>query len=172
MPQMDGNQMAASLRQRNYPAIIIMVTASRPSPTDSENLDAVLLKPASLEQLRTLLLRHCSSVPKTGAASTLSATVTSPLPSALSKPSILWLAFLEDYASTMDILETASKRSDKSQCLQQLHKLRGGLGILQEPLTKQVAALENRCKTTSVSKLLPAFRTLRQSLDRLIAANT
>jgi two-component system capsular synthesis sensor histidine kinase RcsC len=153
MPEMNGNHLAATLRQQAYPAVIIMVTASRPSAADRKNLDAVLLKPVSLEQLRTVLSCHRP-----------------PLPQA-AQPcgrKILWDAFFQDYAGTMDTLEAALAANDKTACLQQLHKLKGALEILQQPLAKQVATLERRSKTTPLAELAHAYRTLRQSLDRLV----
>jgi CheY-like chemotaxis protein len=153
MPEMDGNRLAAALREQAYPAAIIMVTASRPSPVDRKNLDAVLLKPVSLEQLRNVLSCHCpplqAAAPPTGQA-------------------VLWNAFIEDYPDTIGALESALRTNDKAQCLQQLHKLKGALEILRHPLAKQVAALERLSMTTPIAELTDAHQALRQALDRLI----
>jgi two-component system capsular synthesis sensor histidine kinase RcsC len=83
---------------------------------------------------------------------------------------ILWNAFLEDYTSTMDTLERASREGDRSLCLQQLHKLKGALGILRQPLVKQVSVLERRSKTASFGAMSNAYRGLREALDQLIAS--
>jgi two-component system capsular synthesis sensor histidine kinase RcsC len=170
MPEMDGNLLAATLRQQAYPASVIMVTASRPSPVDLENLDAVLLKPVSLDQLRNAL-SSCIP-PLSGPITSTSPSPQSepPAPSKLSGQMILWNAFLQDYTSTMDTLELASREGDRSACLQQLHKLKGALGILQQPLVKQVAVLERRSKTASFGAMSNAYRGLREALDQLIAS--
>jgi two-component system capsular synthesis sensor histidine kinase RcsC len=157
MPEMDGNLLAATLRKKAYPARIIMITASRPNPADSQNLDAVLLKPVSLEQLRGVLANHCSPL--------------API-AALSGEAILWNAFLQDYAETMDTLELAARNGERVKCIRQLHKLKGALGILRQPLVKRIATLERRSKTKPLSELTPACRVLRQALDRLIADRT
>ena len=159
MPEMDGNHLAATLRQKAYPATIIMVTASRPSPKDRENLDAVLLKPVSLEQLRNALSCHC--LPSTPIAPTSAPT---------SSQIILWNAFLQDYTSAMDTLELASREGNRNLCLQQLHKLKGALGILKQPIVKQVTTLERRSKTASFGTMSNAYRELREALDQLIAS--
>jgi two-component system capsular synthesis sensor histidine kinase RcsC len=157
MPEMDGNLLAATLRKKAYPARIIMITASRPNPTDSRNLDAVLLKPVSLEQLRGVLVSHCSP--------------SAPI-AALSGQTILWNAFLQDYADTMDALDLAARTGERAKCIQQLHKLKGALGILRQPLVKRVATLERHSKTKPLTELMLAYRALRQALDRLIANRT
>jgi CheY-like chemotaxis protein len=154
MPEMDGNRLAAALRQQAYPAVIIMMTASRPAPTDRKNLDAVLLKPVSLEQLRTALSSHCL---------TSQAAATSP--SAGKK--MLWDAFFQDYAGTMETFDTAMENQDLAQCLRQLHKLKGALEILRHPLAKQVAALERRSKAAPFAELADEYRALRQALNKL-----
>jgi two-component system capsular synthesis sensor histidine kinase RcsC len=169
MPEMDGNLLAAALRQQAYPASVIMVTASRPSPVDRKNLDAVLLKPVSLEQLRNAL--SSCHLPLSSPISTpiTSSSKSSSQPSQSSQL-ILWNAFLEDYTSTMDTLEQASREGDRSLCLQQLHKLKGALGILRQPLVKQVSVLERRSKTISFEAMSNAYRGLRETLDQLIAS--
>jgi two-component system capsular synthesis sensor histidine kinase RcsC len=153
MPEMDGNRLAAALREQAYPATIIMVTASRPSPVDRKNLDAVLLKPVSLEQLRNVLSCHCpplqAAAPPTGQA-------------------ILWNAFMQDYPDTIGALESALRTNNQAQCLRQLHKLKGALEILRQPLAKQVAALERLSMTTPIAELTDAYHALQQALDRLI----
>jgi two-component system capsular synthesis sensor histidine kinase RcsC len=164
MPEMDGNLLAATLRRQAYPASVIMVTASSPSPVDRKNLDAVLLKPVSLDQLRNALSSCPLPLP-------LSSPITSPsAPSHQSGQLILWNAFLQDYASTMDTLELASREGNRSVCLQQLHKLKGALGILQQPLVKQVTVLERRSKTASFGSMSNAYHGLREALDQLIAS--
>jgi two-component system capsular synthesis sensor histidine kinase RcsC len=157
MPEMDGNMLAATLRKKAYPARIVMITASRPNPADRQNLDAVLLKPVSLEQLRGVLSSHCSP--------------SAPI-AALSGQVILWNAFLQDYADTMDTLELAVRTGERAKCIRQLHKLKGALGILRQPLVKRIATLERRSKTAPLKELMQAYRTLRQALDRLIAERT
>jgi hypothetical protein len=70
----------------------------------------------------------------------------------------------------MDILELASREGNRSVCLQQLHKLKGALGILQQPLVKQVTVLERRSKTASFGSMSNAYHGLREALDQLIAS--
>jgi two-component system capsular synthesis sensor histidine kinase RcsC len=163
MPEMDGNLLAATLRKKAYPARIIMMTASRPGPADRQNLDAVLLKPVSIEQLGSVLNSHCSQPSQITATGTAAAATTS-------GQAMLWNAFLQDYASTMDALEMAADAGERAKCLQQLHKLKGALGILRQPLAKRVATLEKHSKTAPLTRMGKDYRALRQALDRLIAA--
>lgn len=166
MPGMDGNLLAATLRKQSYPARIIMITASRPSAEDRQNLDAVLLKPASLDQLKSVLSSHCGPAPE---ATTVA--IPGPTPATTSScNAILWNAFMQDYENTVDTLELAARNGKRVTCLEQLHKLKGALEILRQPLAKQVANLERRSKTASFTELTQAYRELRQALDKLIAA--
>ena len=158
MPEMDGNLLAAALREKSYPARIVMITASRPSPEDRRNLDAVLIKPGSLDQLRNALSDHCP--PSTAATP---ATTTAP------SQTILWNAFLQDYEATADALEAAARKSERGKCLEQLHKLKGAMEILRQPLAKKIAALELRSKTALFADLIGAYGELRRELDALIA---
>ncbi|HEY4316015.1 MAG TPA: ATP-binding protein [Herbaspirillum sp.] len=178
MPGMDGNRLAATLRKQSYPARIIMITASRPSAQDRQNLDAVLLKPASLDQLKSVLASHCGPAPQAKAdaetdaktdaePASIPATMPATVPSG---HAILWNAFLQDYENTMQTLELAARHGERAQCLAQLHKLKGALEILRQPLAKQVAILEQHSKTASFNALEQAYRELRQALDGLIAA--
>ncbi|RXZ38808.1 response regulator [Oxalobacteraceae bacterium CAVE-383] len=157
MPGMDGNLLAAALREKSYPVKIVMITASRPSPEDRRNLDAVLIKPASLGQLRSVLDSHCTQ------STDMERPATPP------SQTILWNAFLQDYENTFDTLEAAARNGERAKCLEQLHKLRGALEILRQPLAKEVAILERRSKTIPLNKLTGAYRVLRQTLDCLVA---
>lgn len=158
MPEMDGNLLAAALREKFYPARIVMITASRPAPEDCRNLDAVLIKPASLDQLRNVLGSHDAS-----------STAISTTPAMTPNQAILWNAFLQDYEETVDTLETAARGANRKKCLEQMHKLKGALEILRHPLAKEAAALEQHSKTAPFADLIAAYGGLRQKLDASIA---
>lgn len=168
MPKMDGNHLAATLRQRAYPATIIMITASRPSPAHRKNIDGLLLKPVSLEQLRSALGNHCPEAMQRQASPP--AINTPKLSPAEPHGNILWDAFLQDYAVTMQMLETAVQHGDKLGCAQQLHKLKGALTILREPLAAQVAALERALPATQCTALADDFHLLKLALQALVDA--
>lgn len=166
MPKMDGNHLAATLRRRAYPATIIMITASRPSPAHRKNIDGLLLKPVSLEQLRIALSNHCLQAMQPQASlPAISTPETSP---AQPHGNILWDAFLQDYAVTMQVLEMAVRQGDNVGCAQQLHKLKGALTILREPLAAEAAALEHALLATQCTALTDDFHHLKLALQAMV----
>lgn len=134
MPDMDGSQLVRALRARGERMPVIALTATAIDRTDPfrKAVDALLVKPVSLEQLaRTLtdVTRRAEAEAEAEADVTYEA-LSPPVEATLDDD--LRAIFLRTCEQDIAGLERARQQNDKTAFLRRLHKIKGALLMLGE----------------------------------------
>lgn len=176
MPLMNGYELARTLRQHDARLPIIGVTANALREEGQRCLEvgmnAWMVKPLSLQALRSHLVRLCRPVPAEG-PSQAPADIhsTPPLPSthdAVQVPASMRALFVSTMSEDMQQLRLALEQRDQRRLGQRLHSIAGALGAVQaRALCEQCCALEDALTNSPLDA--PLADKLREVLDRLSA---
>ena len=176
MPLMNGYELARTLRQHDALLPIIGVTANALREEGQRCLEvgmnAWMVKPLSLQALRSHLLRLCRPVLADGPSQAQADTHgTSPPPASrdtVQVPASMRALFISTLHEDMQQLRLALEQRDHRRLGERLHSVAGALGAVQaRALSEQCCALEDAVANSPLDATLRDK--LREVLDRLSA---
>jgi two-component system capsular synthesis sensor histidine kinase RcsC len=158
MPGLDGVALATRVREQQPHARIIATTAAGPgslAQLPAALFDALLIKPASLQQMQEILTRLVRTTP----APSVQVAPVDPFERVLRE------AFRQSWPVEKDKLQQAIERGEHARVLRILHRLQGGLQAMgRDDLAARSVELQHAI-TAGESTALAACRQWMHAMD-------